>query len=169
MSGEDTLVGPIVLEKSHNCDGFSCGEPALDEYLKRYALNQQKRGAGRTYVGLRGSRVVGYYTLALRQLQPENTTEAVRAGYGNYPVPVVLLARLATDNSEKGKGIGSGLLKHAMLNVVKIADIVGVRAMYVEAKHEAASRFYERYGFEPGPGDPLKLFMTVKTLRHNFR
>lgn len=167
MSDEKSLVGPLVLENGHDCHDFSCGEPELDEYLKRYALSQQKRGVGRTYVGLRGNRVVGYYTLALRQLQPEDTTEAVKSGYGNYPVPVVLLGRLAADARERGQGIGAGLLKHAMLNVVKIADLIGVRAMYVEAKHEQACQFYKRYGFEPGPRDPLKLFMMVKTVRLN--
>jgi GNAT superfamily N-acetyltransferase len=162
----EQVSGPVLLA-GHDVRGFSCGEPALDEFLRRYAKRQQTRGASKTYVALREGRVAGSYTIALKSLEPDATTEAVRTGFGNYPVPVVLLARLAVDEREQKGGLGKDLLKHAMLTVLRISDLIGIRAMFVEAKHDEARGFYEHFGFESHPDNPLHLFMTVATIRKN--
>lgn len=168
MSGnEEPVSGPVLLNAEHDRRGFSCGEPALDEFLTTYALQQQKREASRTFVALRGLRVVAYYTLAPRNLEPDDVTETMRTGFGKYPIPVVLLGRLAVDTREQGNRLGEALLKHAVLNVVKASEIVGGRGLFVEAKHEAAPRFYARYGFEAATRNPLQLLMTVATIRMN--
>lgn len=112
----------------------------------------------------RGVRVVGYYTLAAGSVGRADAPPRVTAGLGRYPVPVILLARLAVDVTELGKGLGRGLLKDALLRVAQAADIVGCRAVLVHAKDAAAKAFYERHGFEPSPTDPLHLYLLTKDL-----
>jgi predicted N-acetyltransferase YhbS len=80
-------------------------------------------------------------------------------------VPVILLARLAVDGSEKGKGLGTGLLKDALLRAVQAADIVGCRALMVHAKDDGARAFYQRFGFQPSPSDPFRLFLLMKDIK----
>ncbi len=86
-------------------------------------------------------------------------------GLAAHPVPVIILARLAVDRSEKGKGLGAGLIKDALLRTVQAADIVGCRAVMVHAKDEAAKAFYQRFGFGPSPTDPFRLFLLLKDVR----
>ena len=80
-------------------------------------------------------------------------------------MPVIVLGRLAVDIREHGKGIGSGLLKDALLRVVQAAEIVGCRALAVQAKYESAKKFYERFGFEASPSDPFHLFLLMKNIK----
>src|SRR5206468_11500656 len=110
-------------------------------------------------------RVVSYYTLAAASVRREETPARVAKGLAAHPVPVILLARLAVDRSEKGAGLGTGLLKDALLRTVQAADIVGCRAIMVHAKDEGARAFYERFGFEPSPVDPLRLFLLMKDIK----
>ena len=156
---------PVLLDASHDLSVFDCGVPALNNYLKKFALQNQRSQAARTYVASRGERVVGYYTLAAASARREETPSRVAKGLAAHPVPVILLARLAVDGSEKGKGLGRGLLKDALLRAVQAADIVGCRAVMVHAKDETAIAFYQRFGFEPSPVDPFRLFLLMKDLK----
>lgn len=108
---------------------------------------------------------MGYYTLAAASARREETPARVAKGLAAHPVPVILLARLAVDNTAKGKGLGAGLLKDALLRAAAAADIIGCRAVMVHAKDEAAKSFYQRFGFEPSPSDPLRLFLLMKDIR----
>jgi GNAT superfamily N-acetyltransferase len=90
----------------------------------------------------------------------------VSRGLARHPIPVVILARLAVDKTERGGGLGRALLKDALLRIASAADVIGVRAVLVHAKDERARRFYERFDFEPSPIDPLQLFLLVKDLKH---
>jgi GNAT superfamily N-acetyltransferase len=164
MSENELLNAPVLLTRHHDRSAFECGVPPLDEYLKRYALQNQKKRAARTYVATRGNRVVGYYSLAYGSVELENATESVRAGLPKYPIPVMLLARLAVDISERGKGLGAALLKDAFLRTLQAAGIAGLRAMIVHAKDDAARKFYKKYGFEPSPIDPYHLFLKVSDI-----
>ncbi len=164
MPGSESLAAPVLLTRSHDRSRFDCGVPALDEYLKQYALQNQKRHAARTYVATRGNCVVGYYTLAYGSVVLEEAPPSVKAGMAKHPVPVILLARLAVDVSERGQGLGAGLLKDALLRTVQAAEIAGLRAMIVHAKDDAARAFYERSGFEPSPIDDYHLFLKVSDI-----
>jgi predicted N-acetyltransferase YhbS len=159
------LDNPVPLEARHNLSAFDCGVPALNNYLKKFALQSQRSQSARTYVATRGECVVGYYTLAAASARREETPARVAKGLAAHPVPVLLLARLAVDASEKGKGLGTGLLKDALLRAVQAADIVGCRAVMVHAKDEAANAFYQRFGFEPSPTDPFRLFLLMKDVK----
>ncbi len=159
------LNNPVPLQASHDVTAFDCGVPALDNYLKKFALHNQQSQAARTYVATRGECVVGYYTLAAASVRREETPARVAKGLAAHPVPVLLLARLAVDVNEKGQGLGTGLLKDALLRAVQAADVVGCRAVMVHAKDEQAAAFYRRFGFETSPSDPFCLFLLMKDVK----
>jgi GNAT superfamily N-acetyltransferase len=169
MPTVDTPNAPALLTRSHDRSAFDCGIPALNEYLKQYALQNQKKHAARTYVATRGSRVVGYYSLAYGSIALEEASQSVKAGLAKHPIPVILLARLAVDLTERGQGLGAALLKDALLRTLQAAEIAGLRAMIVHAKDDAARRFYEKFGFERSPIDAFHLFLKVSDILANLR
>ncbi len=168
MPASERLSPPILLTRSHDRSRFDCGVLALDEYLKQYALQNQKRHAARIYVATRGNRIVGYYTLAFGSVGVDEAPTSVKAGLAKHPIPVILLARLAVDTTERGQGLGAGLLKDALLRTVQAAEIAGLRAMIVHAKDDAAKAFYEKYGFEPSPIDNYHLYLKVSDILASF-
>src|ERR1700676_5434004 len=112
-----------LLEARHDRSPFDCGIESLNVYLKQYALQNQKKGIVRNYVTCRGTRVVGYYSLAYGSVAQLGAPPSITKGIGNYPVPVMILARLAVDRAEKGQGLGKALLKDALLRTLQAADI----------------------------------------------
>jgi len=165
MPAIDPLSSPALLTKNHDRGAFDCGVSALNEYLKQYALQNQKKDAARTYVATRGNRIVGYYTLAYGSVACDEAPLSVQAGLARYPIPIILLARLAVDLTERGQGLGAGLLKDALLRTLQAAEIAGLRAMLVHAKDDAAKAFYEKFGFEPSPTAPYHLFLRVSDIK----
>lgn len=153
------------LRRDHVVEGFDCGRDELNRYLWRYAWQNQQAGAAQTYVGLVGEAIVGYHTLAVGQVTLEDAPARLTKGLARHPVPIMLLARLATDRRWQGQGVGKALLKDAMLRTVQAADIAGIRALAVHAKDEEARRFYEHFDFVPSPTDPLHLFVLLKDVR----
>ncbi|MFL5244027.1 MAG: GNAT family N-acetyltransferase [Gemmataceae bacterium] len=159
------LSSPAPLDERHDLSAFDCEVDALNNYLKKFALPNQRSQSARTYVATRAARVVGYYTLAAASARREETPARVAKGLAAHPVPVILLARLAVDVLEKGKGLGAELLKDALARAVRAADIVGCRAVMVHAKDDRARTFYERFGFVQSPSDPFRLFLLMKDIR----
>ena len=153
------------LQRSHAIDKFDCGRDALNRFLIRYALQNQQAEASQTYLALADEEVVGYYTLVVGQIEYNQAPERLKKGLARYPVPIMLLARLAIAMPPRGKGLASGLLKDAILRTLNAADIAGIRALAVHAKDDAARAFYEHYDFAPSPGDPYHLFRLIKDLR----
>ena len=164
MPNADLLNPPVLLTRSHDRNAFDSGVQALNEYLKLYALQNQKKHAARTYVATRGNRVVGYYSLAYGSVTLDEAPASVRVGLAKYPIPVMLLARLAVDLGERGQGLGAALLKDAFLRTLRAAEIAGLRAMIVHAKDDTAKRFYQKYGFEPSPIDAYHLFLRLSDI-----
>ena len=153
------------LQRNHPLESFDCGREALNRFLIRYALQNQQGGASQTYVALTGEAVVGYYTLVVGQVDYDDAPERLKKGLAPHPVPIMLLARLAIATSCQGKGLGSGLLKDAMLRTLQAAEIAGIRAFVAHAKDDAAKAFYERFDFVPSPSDPYHLFRLMKDVR----
>ena len=89
----------------------------------------------------------------------------IAKGLAKHPIGVILLARLAVDKQEQGTGLGKALLKDAFLRIASAADMVGARAVLVHAVDERARQFYEHFGFESSPTDPLALMFLMKDLR----
>lgn len=146
-------------------EGFDCGQPALNQFLQRYALVNQKANSAQTYVCGFNGEVVGFYSLAVGSVDPEDAPARVMKGLARHPVPVMILARLAVDRDHQGKGLGKALLKDALLRTAQAADIAGIRCLLVHAKDEAARQWYESWEFEPSPTDPYHLFLMLKDLK----
>lgn len=144
---------------------FDCGSLALNQYLQRYALTNQKAHSAQTYVCCAAGRVVGFYSLAVGAVSPDEATPRVTKGLARHPVPVMLLARLAVDQSCQRQGLGQALLKDALLRTLQAADIAGIRSLLVHAKDDAARQWYESWEFEPSPTDPYHLYLMLKDLK----
>lgn len=146
-------------------DGFDCGQPALNQFLQRYALVNQKANSAQTYVCCQAGEVVGFYSLAVGSVDPERAPPRVMKGLAHHPVPMMILARLAVDQRHQGRGLGKALLKDALLRTAQAADIAGIRCLLVHAKDDAARQWYEAWEFEPSPTDPYHLFLMLKDLK----
>jgi GNAT superfamily N-acetyltransferase len=153
------------LQRGHAVEGFDCGSEALNRFLIRHALQNEQAGASRTYVALDDTEIAGYYTLVVGQVEHAAAPERLKKGLARHPVPIMLLARLAIATHWQGKGLGSGLLKDAMLRTLQAADIAGIRAFAVHAKDDAARAFYERFDFAASPSDAYHLFRLLKDIR----
>jgi GNAT superfamily N-acetyltransferase len=162
---EDPISLPILLSSDHDLAGFDCGKAPLNDFLVKYALQNQASGGARTYVLTRGKRVIGYYSLAPASVAPTDAPARVMKGQGRYPVPVILMARFALDLSEQGKGYGKVLFRDAIRRALAGADAIGGRAFLVHAKDEEARAFYARFGMEASPTNPLHLFLLFKDIR----
>lgn len=166
-----TLKSPESLSKDHDLVGFNSNYPELDEWLKKYAFQAKMSGSANTFVVADNNRVVGFYSLTVGQVDVNEASERIKKGMGKYPVPVVILARLAVDHTYQGKGIGKGMLQDALLKTFQIAEQGGVRALLVHAIDEKAEAFYKRFGFESSPireNQLLLLLKDAKKLRQVF-
>jgi GNAT superfamily N-acetyltransferase len=162
------VTHPFRIEKlgrSHAVETFDCSREALNRFLIRYALQNQQACASQTWVALSGAEVVGYYTLVVGQVEYDDTPARLKKGLARHPVPIMLLARLAVAAIWQGKGLGTGLLKDAMMRTAQAADIAGIRAFAVHAKDDEAKAFYERFDFTESPSDPWHLFHLMKDVR----
>lgn len=156
----ETLTAPEKLTAAHDLAQFECGEEELDDWLRRRAIRNEDSGASRTYVVCAGRQVAGYYALAAGAAAHEFAPGRVRRNMPN-PVPVMVIGRLAVDLRFQGRGIGSALLRDAILRTLQAAEIAGIRAILVHALSENAKRFYLKSGFMASPVDPMTLMITV--------
>jgi GNAT superfamily N-acetyltransferase len=152
----------------HDPSGFSCGNELLDRWLIRYAGQNERRDAARTFVTTAENHhtVSGYYTLLAGQLQRDEATPQTRAGLSrHFPIPVAILARLAVDAARQGEGLGAALLDDALIRVFQASEQVAVRAVVVHAIDRDAAAFYERFGFNALGATPRTLMVTLAELR----
>ncbi|MGH2850898.1 MAG: GNAT family N-acetyltransferase [Solirubrobacteraceae bacterium] len=154
---------PEPLADRHVLDGFDCGTRSLNVWLVEHARAAASAHSARTYVirdADRG-RVVGYHALTAASVERHRATPTVTEGMPRYPIPVVLLARLAVDSSVSGRGLGAALLRDAMGRALAASEAVGVRALLVHAIDERARAFYAHHGLDQSPTDPLHLMITI--------
>ena len=149
---------------------FDCGQIALNQFLQRFALVNQKSNSAQTYVSCHSGVVAGFYSLAVGSVSPSFAAPRVTKGIPQHPVPVMILARLAVDLQHQGAGLGKALLKDALLKdallrTAQAADIAGIRALMVHAKDESARQWYLNWEFEPSPSDPFHLFLLMKDIK----
>jgi GNAT superfamily N-acetyltransferase len=163
-AGDEGVRAPEHLTAAHDLTAFDSGVSALDDWLRRRALANEEAGGSRTYVACAGGRVVGYYALATGGVTHESATGRVRRNMPD-PVPVMVLGRLAVDRAYQSRGLGTGLLRDAILRILQAAELGGIRAILVHAISEEAKRFYERQGFVESPVDPMTLMITVADAR----
>jgi GNAT superfamily N-acetyltransferase len=161
------LRGPKALERKDTREGFRCGVASLDTWLVEHALGADAAGSARTYVVIddEQDRLVAYYALTVATLKREEATGRASRGMPRHPIPAMLLARLAVDESAQGAGIGATLLADAMQRTLLVAEETGIRLLLVHAINEDARSFYLHYGFEPSPSDPMNLQLLIKDIQ----
>jgi GNAT superfamily N-acetyltransferase len=159
------LRTPQPLTAGHPLGSFDCGNPALNDWLHRHALQAQGSGSARTFVVFDGQHIAAYFSLAVGQIESLDAPARVRKGMGNYPVPVVILARLAVAVGDQGRGLGVGMLQDAIRRTLAVADQAGVRALLTHPIDDAAARFYLRFGFEASPAREQQLILLLKDAR----
>ncbi|MFZ5534141.1 MAG: GNAT family N-acetyltransferase [Pseudomonadota bacterium] len=162
-----TFRAPEPLASQHRLEGFDCGKPALNDWLLRHAHQAQGSGSAKTFVVVTADddRVVGYFSLTVGQVDTLEASDRIRKGMGQYPVPVVILARLAVSREHHGRGIGIGMLQDAIRRTLLIAEQAGVRAMLTHPIDEDAVRFYTRFGFIASPLREQQLLLLLKDAR----
>jgi predicted N-acetyltransferase YhbS len=153
------------LDAHHDVSTFDSGNEVLDAWLRRHALPAQRIDSARTFVATRSGRVVGYFSLTMGSvLRAEAPAKLVR-GMPAYPVGMVLLARLAVDQSQQGRGAGAMLLAEALRKAVAAGEVAAARLIVVDAVDDDAAAFYRRYGFVRAPENPLRSYRRMKDVR----
>ena len=158
------ISSPEPLSADHDLSGFSCGKPSLDHWLCKHALSNQQRGFTAVMVVHEAMRVIGYYGLAPTSVVPDILPRNVRTGQPPNPVPCLLLGQLAVDQAHAGRGIGSGLLKHALTRCVQASQLIAGRALLVTAVDLEAADFWRRRGFLPTRDDPHVLCRPIAAI-----
>lgn len=169
MSGDESWrIEP--LRKRHIRDRFDSGVPDLDDYIQKYARQNERLGLGRTFVATRerDDRVFGYFTLRTGQVEIENLPPAEAKRFPRYPVPVVHLARLAVGRAAQGHGLGELLLVTALRKAYVASSQIESFAVEVIAINEHAKRFYSKFGFQELLHNSRNLYLPIKTLRRLF-
>lgn len=160
----DLRPGTFPISKEFSAGAFDCGIPALNDYLRKFALQNHSNLSAKTFVALRGETIAGYYTLASASASPQEPPARVTKGLARHPVPLMLIARLAVDQTEKGRGLGRALMKDALLRILKASEDFGCQAVVVHAKDQETKSFYEKCGFVPSPITPLHLYLLLKDI-----
>lgn len=161
-----SLRPPEPLTGNHHFEGFDCGKPALDDWLLRHARQAQGSGSAKTFVvAEEDGRVAGYFSLTVGQVDTLEAPQRIRKGMGHYPLPVVILARLAVSTCDQGRGVGLGLLRDAIRRTALIAEQAGIRAILTHPIDEEAARFYTRFGFIGSPLRESQLLLLLKDAR----
>lgn len=160
------ISAPILLTEQHKVEDFQSGIDSLDHWLKRRALKNQNSGGSRTYVACNNLHVQAYYALASSAISLDAASGRLKRNMPN-PIPVVVLGRLAVDESLHGQGIGRALVRDAGLRVIQAADTIGIRGIIVHALSEQARLFYEKVGFEQSPLNPMTLMISLADLQES--
>lgn len=160
-----SLRSPEPLGSQHRLEAFDCGKPALNDWLVRHARQAQSSGSAKTFVVADDSQVLGYFSLTVGQIDTLDAPDRFRKGMGQYPLPVVILARLAVSRSHHGRGIGFGLLQDAIRRTLLIAEQAGIRAMLTHPIDDEAAKFYTRFGFIQSPLREQQLLLLLKDAR----
>lgn len=160
----------VAFNRALDRSNFRCGKPDLDGWFRTQAGQQERADNTRTFVAIDPDRegLAGYYSTTTYRLDIDEVATAYGVGKRRYPVPAVLLARLAVDERFAGQGIGRQLLVHALAGIAEASIHVGFEVVIVHAIDEEAVTFYARYGFTRFPGHRLHLMMPTKTLRASY-
>lgn len=164
-----TLRAPEPLGAQHRLEGFDCGKLPLNDWLLRHARQAQGSGSAKTFVVADDERIAGYFSLTVGQVDTLKAPERIRKGMGQYPVRVVILARLAVSQRDQGRGIGAGMLQDAIRRTFLIAEQAGIRAMLTHPIDEEAARVYQRFGFIASPLREQQLLLLLKDARRWLR
>lgn len=170
-SAQRICVVEAFSKKIHDRSDFTCGEPPLDEYLKKQISQDIRNNAAKAYIlcSKENKKVIGYYTLSNYAVELSSIPEDVKKKFSRYPlVSATLLGRLAIDNAYRGQGLGEYLLMDAMFKTFTANQTIASAALIVNAKHEKASAFYQHFDFIPLTVQPNSLFLPMATINKLF-
>lgn len=160
-------IEPIT--KKHIRDQFDCGNTVLNEYLKKYARQNDENNMARAYVAVGDDTLVlGYCCISTASIDFEELPEAQRKTLPKYPIPAALIGKLACDQSMQEQGLGARLLIDALQRIVSTAKEMGIKVIIVDAINEKAKSFYQHYGFMALDGQDKKLFLMIETAKALF-
>ena len=165
MTGKTIAITEVAPETYKH---FSCGKSGLDEYLKRFAKGNHKKGFGKTFVLKKDQKVIGFYTISMASIEFNSVPDNQRIGLPKYPIPAVKIGRLAVDEKTKGKGIGKFLLIDAFLRIYEASKMVAAYAIIVDAKDAQSKEFYKYFGFMEHKDSELSLFLPIETIQKLF-
>ncbi len=163
------IAPPELLNAKHELAHFNCGENALDDWLKKRALASHAGGGARTYVIQEHQRVLGYHCLASGSVASNETPSAKLRRNMPDPIPMIVLGRLAVDGPYQKKGLGALLLRDAIFRAITAAKIIGIKGMFVHALTQEAKNFYQKWGFQESPSNPMLLMISLKELEDAMR
>jgi GNAT superfamily N-acetyltransferase len=160
---------PLIerFTSKHDRSAFDCGKPPLNDFLARFVSQYEKRNLARTYVLVREGevKVLGYYTLASSAIEFDSLPDDVTKKLPEHPIPAILLARLAVDQSLRGQKMGARLLRDCFARCLLLADQIGIHLVKVDAIDDDAAKFYEHFGFTRFPEQPDQLFIPISVIR----
>lgn len=158
----------IPFRRDVDRSAFRCGKPELDTWIERYAGQSERNDTTRTFLAIDDDALVGYYATTACELDLDEAAPAFGVGECRYPVPAMLIARLAVGTSAQGRGLGGRLLVDALGRLLDVSRSIGFEVVVVDAIDHNASAFYRRFGFTAFQDDDLHLFLTTKSLRLTF-
>ncbi|QEZ92378.1 MULTISPECIES: GNAT family N-acetyltransferase [Proteus] len=155
-----------AISKKHDRNTFNCGDAVLNQFLYRHARQNHENGSAKTYLAINTNNniIIGYYSLCPASIEFERTPEVIARGLARHDIPVFRLARLATDLSVQGKGLGGQLLLAAGKRCLAVASELGGVALLIDAKNERVANWYISYGAVPLLDSPLSLLISFKTI-----
>ena len=153
-----------TLAPHHDRRAFCCGDPDLDDYLRRFARQHAKAKISRTYVAADGKRILGFYSLAMSAIRKDRLPVRHQGRFPNFPLPIARLARLTVDHRHQRQGLGELLLADALHRCLLLSEQIGMIGVVVDAKHRKARSWYERYEFERFPDSPLTLWLPASAI-----
>jgi GNAT superfamily N-acetyltransferase len=157
------LSAPVPLTASHDLEDFDCGEPVLNDWLRQRAMKNESRFS-RTYVVCDGNNVVAYFCIAAGSIERAAAPGKVRRNAPDI-IPISVIGRLAVSRNHAGKGLGADILSDALRRIAAASQSIGIGAVLVQAKDEAAKRFYMRCAeFIEYPADSRTLFLPIETV-----
>ncbi|HWO25073.1 MAG TPA: GNAT family N-acetyltransferase [Kofleriaceae bacterium] len=177
MTEPESIYFATQIEPEDAASGFTCGKHPLDDYFKRHAVPNDRAGISRAYVLRRREHdppelptVLGFYTLSMALAESAPIAKVLAARLPKYPMPVALIGRLAIDARAQGRRLGETLLLDALRRIVDAAGIVGCTGIIVDAKDEAAERFYAKYDFVTVSEEPWprRMFLPLATAKAAF-
>jgi hypothetical protein len=153
------------LSELHNVSSFNSRFTFLDDYLKKDALTDARKGLAKTFVAIDslaegGEEVIGYFTLACTAQYIPAVRDDVEESY-LYPAELKYLAR---DFSRYGQGVGDALLIEALRCVNFAAHYVGMPGLFLYASSEGAV-LYERFGFLRLYPDKREYYLPIEDIR----
>ena len=157
------------IEKKHNRKAFTCKKSPLTEYLHQHARQNDEKNIAKSFVAVDDkSTVFGYYSLSTSSIEFEEFPEEYSKGLPQYPIPAVLIGKLAVNESTEGQGLGSRLLIDAFQRILTASSDIAIKVVIVDAIDEEAKDYYHRFGFIELPGHELKLFLPIETIQQLF-